>query len=671
MKSMNKLFKYIGMVACMGALFSCNDFLDKEPTSSISPESYLNEESQLAAYANGLYTSILPSHSNWSYGTFGDDKHTDNQAASSYDNRFVPGQWKTTQASDGNWYFKYIYSCNYFLNNVLPRYTAGQISGSSDNIKHYIGEIYFLRAYEYFKRYQMFGDFPIVTKTLPDNIDTLTVASERSPRNEVARFIISDLDKAIDLMATTPDSKKTRISKNAALLLKSRVALFEGTWLKYFKGTAFVPADANWPGKSKSYNANYSYPSGSIDNEIKYFLAQSLDAAKKAADNFTLVSNTGKVQQSATEAVNPYMDMFGDVDLSGYSEVLLWRQYDLSLSTHCVVVAAQHGDYGVGVTRGMVDGFLMANGLPIYAQGSGYKGDNNITNVRTDRDSRLSIFLKEPGQLNILYSGTGDHAVPTEPVPDITAGNDENVYTTGYALRKGNSYNQNQCGNGASYTGSITFRGAEAYLNYMEACYELNGSLDATAQGYWKALRNRSHVDPDFTKTITATVMSEEAKNDWGAYSAGQLVDPTLYNIRRERRCELMAEGLRYMDLRRWRAMDQMITTPYHVEGFKIWGEMQSWYLKSDGTSKLVYGLSNSKSNVSDPSRSMYLRPYEKVSGSLALDGYKWTMAHYLYPISIQHMLITSGGSNNVTDSPIYQNPGWPSVANQGPTTIQ
>lgn len=33
----------------------------------------------------------------------------------------------------------------------------------------------------------------------------------------------------------------TRINKDAALLLRSRVALFEGTWLKSFEGTAFVP----------------------------------------------------------------------------------------------------------------------------------------------------------------------------------------------------------------------------------------------------------------------------------------------------------------------------------------------------------------------------------------------------------------------------------------------
>lgn len=66
--------------------------------------------------------------------------------------------------------------------------------------------------------------------------------------------------------------------------------------------------------------------------------------------------------------------------------------------------------------------------------------------------------------------------------------------------------------------------------------------------------------------------MQKEKENDWGAYSANVLVNPTLFNIRRERRCELMAEGLRDMDLHRWRAMDQMISTPYHIEGINFWG---------------------------------------------------------------------------------------------------
>ena len=137
------------------------------------------------------------------------------------------------------------------------------------SIRHYIGELYVLRALEYFKRYRAFGDFPIITEPLPDDETVLSEASKRMPRNEVARFILSDLDKAATLM----DGKNmatTRINRDLALLIKSRVALYEGTWLKYFKGTAFVPNGDGWPGKSKDYNANYQYPSGSIENEINY-----------------------------------------------------------------------------------------------------------------------------------------------------------------------------------------------------------------------------------------------------------------------------------------------------------------------------------------------------------------------------------------------------------------
>lgn len=81
------------------------------------------------------------------------------------------------------------------------------------------------------------------------------------PRNEVARFILSDLDKALEYMQNTPPVGGTnRLSQDCVHLFKSRVALYEGTWLKYFKGTAFVPNGPNWPGKDKDYNKDYSYP---------------------------------------------------------------------------------------------------------------------------------------------------------------------------------------------------------------------------------------------------------------------------------------------------------------------------------------------------------------------------------------------------------------------------
>src|SRR5690606_10416629 len=143
-----------------------------------------------------------------------------------------------------------------------------------DALPIYIGEVYFLRAYEYFKKLQALGDFPIVRTVMSDSDPGLLVtASERRPRTEVARFILSDLDSAIMLLKdVSPDGKKQRISKLTAQLLKSRVALYEGTWLKYFQGTAFVPNGPDWPGATKAYNANYQFPTGSIAAETDFFL---------------------------------------------------------------------------------------------------------------------------------------------------------------------------------------------------------------------------------------------------------------------------------------------------------------------------------------------------------------------------------------------------------------
>lgn len=663
MRSVHKI-KYWMICFMLLSFYSCNDFLDQVPQSQISPEKYLKTDAQLEAYVNGLY-DILPSGI-----ILTKDAHTDNQAASAYSEIYVPGQWKVSQTG-GEWSFGVIHNCNYFLERVIPKYEADEISGIKENIEHYIGEAYFLRAFEYFNRYKALGDFPIVTTILADDKSVLTEASKRMPRNEVARFIISDLDKAIEFMEKSPDSRKTRVNKATALLLKSRVGLYEGTFLKYFKGTAFVPKGQGWPGETKEYNKNYEYPDGSIEAEINYFLDQSIYASRQVAEMIALTENTGNVQQDKSETANPYMDMFASVDLSGYKEVLLWREYSKGLDiTHGMGECTQKSNNGVGVTRGLAESFLMANGLPIYATDSGYAGDDYIEDVRKDRDSRLFLFLKEPGQKNVITGPTaGGDIQSVETIPNINGMYGPGLYTTGYTLRKGNPLDGEQSIQGAgtgTYTGIISFRGVEALLNYIEAYYERTGTINATAKQYWEMIRNRAKIDPDFNKTIAATDMSKEAGNDWGAYSAGTLIDPTLYNIRRERRCELMGDGLRDMDLQRWRAKDQMITTPYHIEGFKVWGPMKEWYKNSSGGYDLSYGLDTPGAYISPPDRSDYLRPYEKSRKSLVLDGYRWNMAHYLSPIAVEHFILTSD-TDNLSASPIYQNPGWPITAGQGP----
>jgi hypothetical protein len=661
-------------IAVNCGLTSCNDFLDREPLSQIAPEAYFKDAGQVLAYTDEMYDRILPDCGGNSYGIYGWDIDTDNQLKADVVNtRFDDGEWKVGQ-SGGNWAFETIYRCNYFFSMVNPKFgedlsgSQNTISGNLNDIRHYIGEMYVLRALEYFSRYQNFGDYPVITEPLSDEMAALTEASKRAPRNEVARFILSDLDKAITLMDGT-DHNTTRINRDVALLIKSRVALYEGTWLKYFKGTAFVPNGEGWPGKSKDYNAGYQYPSGSIDSEIDWFLEQTMAASKEVAEKYkgNLTANTGDLQQSASDPKNPYFDMYISVDLSSVKEVLLWRRFASTVKMHGIAVAGNVDNNSTGVTRSFVQNFLMADGKPVYAHGSYaegddyYKGDKSIADVRVNRDSRLSLFLKEPEQINILGGTTTLNVFYEEPYPDVL-GIGQYRYPTGYGLRKGTPFDIAQyiTMNG-SFTGVPLYRSAEALLNYMEASYERNGTLDGSTLEYWKLIRQRAKVSDDIDATISATDISKEAENDWGAYSGGSLIDATLYNIRRERRSEFIAEGIRYMDLCRWRAMDQMITTPYIPEGMHFWNsDIESWY----DAAKIIANGSD-KANISPASQSEYIRPFQKRQSQRCYNGFIWHLAHYLEPIAIKHFQITSPDGATVDDSPIYQNPYWPIEAAQ------
>lgn len=678
MKIYNKSI-VIAVLAVSSLLTSCEDFLNREPQSSAAPEVYFSDASQLMAYTDQMYERILPSSGGNSYGIFAQDAGTDNQVGRTAPDRFFPGQWKVPDNS-GNWSFETIYRCNYFFSAVLPKFgddlsgSKNIIDGDLQNIRHFIGEMYFLRALEYFNRYQRFGDFPIIEEPLDDDMEILTEASKRQPRNEVARFILSDLDKAAALM-DGKNLETTRINRDVALLLKSRVALHEGTWLKYFKGTAFVPNGEGWPGKSKDYNASYQFPSGNIDNEINYFLEQAMVASKEVAEKYKdkLTQNTGVLQQTANGPSNPYYDMFAAENMTSYPEVLLWKKYVYGINGHDVVLAVCQGNWSVGLTRSYVQNFLMLDGTPVYthgtyADGDGYYlGDTDIHNVPVNRDTRLSLFLKIEGQKNILVeSQTGLNIFFDEPVPWITASDEQRGYSTGYALRKGGAFDSKYCIQNKGYTGIILYRSAEALLNYMEASYEKNGTLDATATEYWTTLRARAGITGSIDVTIAATDMEKEAENDWGAYSAGVLLtDKILYNIRRERRSEYISEGIRYMDLRRWRAMDQMTTTPYIPEGMHLWNTpMEAWYHGNpDSNVKDLIADGSTAANVSSPSLSEYIRPYQKNNGQRCYDGFVWKMAHYLDPIRIDQFRITAPDNKTVEDSPIYQNPYWPTRA--------
>ena len=658
---------------------SCNDFLDKEPESSVTPAAYFTAEADLAAYSINLYnffTCIAPG----SYGisVFGNDNATDNQAATGYSTRWVPGEWKvgSTTSDDERgaaWNFFQIRDCNYFFQEVLPKYEAGQISGSEANIRHYIGEMYVLRAYAYFDKLQNIGDCPIIETVLTDEQESLIEASKRRPRHEVAPFFLSDLDKAVEFLSNEAPGGKNRISKNVAYLLRSRVALYEGTWLKHHKGTAFVPGGQGWPGDASALDGF------NIDTEINYFLEEAMKSAKVVGDQLVgnLVNNTDAAEgmNVSFASLNPYYTMFCDEDMENYSEVLMWREYLESQNvTHNIQMQLQNNGGGSGWTRGLVNSYLMRNGLPIYAAGSGYDPEwekEGITATLKDRDSRIQIFTKKDGDIeNYTSAGTINYV----DLEWVVKGNNETRMVTGYAIKKGKHYNDYmQTLHHKGTTGSIIFRGTEALLNYMEACYEKNGNIDGTADNYWRALRTRAKVDPDYTKTIAATDMTKEAEGDFGAYSHGQLVDPTLYNIRRERRNEFIGEGMRWTDLKRWRACDQV--NGYQVEGMRYWGSVYEGTWTDDaGKDLVIVDVDGGTGNISSEAVSgVYIRPYQisRINNSV-FNGYKFTPAHYLSPLPQSAFRQTAGGDQtDLNSSVIYQNPGWPKVAGQGASEVK
>lgn len=655
----------IATLALSASMVSCTDFLEQEPPSSLTPESFYTSEDQVQAAANQLYTDILPGHGGWDYGTYTDDNNTDNQMSRSPSNQFSSSLYRTSN-TNSNWNWNDVRNVNYQLKQIVSKYESGQINGSATNIKQYIGELYFLRAYAYFDLYKKFGDLPILTEALSDDEGLLVSASARQPRNEVARFIINNLDTAMTYMPKSGFAT-TRITYYAAELFKSRVALYEGSWLTNFKGTAFVPNGSGWPGADK--NSGYSFPAGSIDAEAEWFLQQAVAAAEDVAEQYKgkLSVNTGRVPQAESDPENPYLTIWGTTDCSGKPEVLLWRQYDKSLSVkNDVEVAVQKGNIGTGFTRSLIESYVMADGRPIYNSTYEYC-DTSVNKVKQNRDPRIDVLLKKPGDVNCFKNvndETGDHWTQIETVPAITNTNNEDGYITGYAIRKGMTFDRALTANGGSYNVCVIFRATEALLNYIEAEYMLTGNISSgKIMEYWRTVRTAAGftgdaVDPQVT--INATDMNKETL-DWGAYTAGKLLtDKVLYNIRRERRCELIAEGLRDMDLKRWRSYEQLKTTPAHTEGIHLWGTvMEKWYdnLVSDGSSN---------ANVSSKELSEYLRPHETIKANNNFyDGLTWMMAYYLDPLPLRQFLLTASDYTTPSLSVMYQNPYWPLTANQ------
>ena len=636
------------------ALASCTDFLEKQPLSNVSPETFFTESTHLEAYCNNMHT-MFPDHSgtNGTLGRFTADQNSDNMVGQSQNDNFLLR--RVTVPSSGSYSsFSTIRTINLFLQRTAENLKNGTLADNTVN-QHYIGEMYFFRAYVYYSFLTTYGDMPIITEVLDDKTyDELTEANKRQPRNVVARFILDDLDQAIERLQNkgSEPTANRRVNKQVAQLFKSRVALFEGTWEKYHAGTARVPdRNAGWPGAAMDYNADFSYDNAA---EVQFFLQTAMDAAKAVAD-FRPLNESDK-----------YVDLYNKMsigELDAMSDVLLARLYSEDAQYMNPVIGATHGvdtsypypeGYGAvgggntGYTRSLVNTFLMKSGLPIYAD-SDYRGDATIADALTDRDERISNSIAKEGD----YIYAGDYFY----IPWMVRSGSIAPTTTGYAPHLGYVQDDAIDYNLPSSLQLPLFRVAEAYLNYIEADYEIDGNLSSTGEEYWKSLRRRAGVSDDINATVAATDLSLE--EDLGKYSGETMVDPMLYNIRRERRCELFAtDGLRLDDLYRWRSLDMMENTCFY--GINYWDHYASLF-------DPIYGNETSSAadvlGLSPATDGKYLRMFH--NNNLAQNGYTFDPANYLSPLSYDVFRLACETEGDVSTTVVYQNPDWPVTAGE------
>lgn len=621
--------KYIVIALAALSLTSCDDFLDRKPLDFGNEDSYFQSPEDLMLSVNAFYEYLPKNKELWG-GLYTEDVVSDNQASAGAQNLFYKGDKMTVKMgkNSSEWNFENLRAINFFINKAEARLESGALTGNIENINQYLGEGYFFRAFDYFRLLRKYGDAPIITEMLPDDLSTLAAASKRSPRNEVVRFILKDLDHAIELMKES-EPASGRVYRDVAQAFKARVALYEATWEKYHAGTCFVPGNSKWVG-NKVW-PDFKFEAGSAEAEINFFLDEAIKAAEAAADKHPLCDD--------------YISMFNnwESEFASDHEVIFARYYKSGILAHSCSSYLKGGG-GCNPTRAMVNTYLMTSGLPIYADPN-YLGDEESYFEFQNRDERLTssvrpcgnqIEAKQDPETGKWYNDTIYYHRPNI----LNSGNEK--ATTGYELEKWVSHDRIQATQYLNTSAVPLIRSAECRLVYMEAYYERHGSLNDKAKKYWKELRKRAGVDEDFTKTINATDLEKE--NDLAIWSHGKKIDVTLYNIRRERRCELMSEGQRLDDLKRWRSLDNMVN--YQPEGMNLWDKQWEMYgnsIKDSGA-------------VSNSGVSKYIRPLQISATSKAYDGYTFPKPHYLEPIPITEFTLTGGLGTTL----LYQNPGWP-----------
>lgn len=488
---MKTIYKSLIILLSAVGLFACNDdFMDRSPLDKINETNYWTSVSDLKLYSNQFYPVL------WAWKGFHEDNGSDNQgyASRSEDTKvqFIWNEYPVPQ-SGGGWAkgdWSSIRSCNFFLQNYHT------VKGSQESINIYLGEVLFFKSLYYFDKVVQFGDVPWLNTPL--DTDSKELYAARDSRKLVMDSICANLDKAIGYLPET--SSENRVNKYAALALKARICLFEGTFRKYH----------------------------GLGDETS-MLRQSANAA------WAIISSHKFELYSTGNPAEDYRHFMLLNDKKGQKEAILYRQFEKDLDTHNTVRQCREGK--TGMTKDFVESYLCTDGLPIGLS-SNYKGDMKFDDEFTNRDPRMKQTIYTSDQ-PIFITEDGEYQYENTPTFSNTS-----VYT-GYRIYK--VYSPTAVDNefDKCTIDDCIFRYAEILLIYAEAKAELGECDQAVLDNTINLLRKRSGM-PDMIESVGFV------DPNWPQWEVP--VSPLINEIRRERRIELACEGFRFSDLRRWKA---------------------------------------------------------------------------------------------------------------------
>jgi starch-binding outer membrane protein, SusD/RagB family len=435
--------KYLNLLLCSLFLVACNDILEKEDPSAISPEIWDNEQTA-TLYLNALYEKALPA------AGFGANSNLSDETYGSND--YIYGNLTIASVTD---YSLANYTDIRNINIAIEEVAKGTLP---QEVKDRIaGQALFMRAWKYWNLVNLYGGVPLVLNSQNPYEDEMDLP--RNKTSECIDQIVADLDKAIaGLPAAWPETERGRITRGAAAALKSRVLLF-------------------WA--SPQFN-----PEHSIDRWERAYTASKEAKDMLVTDGRALQSNFSEV--FLVEGANNKEFVFGRLFDYTAAKTHTWEN---SARPRAV---GQDGGTAANPTIELVNAFPMKNGKAITDPESKY----DSVHFWKDRDPRFAATIVYNGatwdftgfasgrrQWHYYYYDKGSLKALETAGPTVT----------GFYTKK--AVNSNIPKDQVKLTGTdwIEIRFAEVLLNLAECANELGKSDEAYEE--LKAIRTRAKID--------------------------------------------------------------------------------------------------------------------------------------------------------------------------------